>query len=140
LTKRKMSPPEDVARINAHAREHQPCEDCGALPGEPCIRPGSGRTVHKARYIAAAIAVRQQARAARRTPEQQAEIEAILAGLPRVSAEEIEAGRSPRGGWTKATLAGWGVPWPPPSGWRRALLRGEDGSDDRGTTEMTTKS
>lgn len=45
---------------------------------------------------------------------------------PRIlTAEEIEAGRSPRGGWTRATLAGWGVPWPPPHGWKRALKRGE---------------
>lgn len=39
--------------------------------------------------------------------------------------EEIEAARSPRGGWTRATLAKWGVPWPPPGGWRRALINGE---------------
>ncbi len=37
---------------------------------------------------------------------------------------QIEAGRSPKGGWTRETLAGWGVPWPPPKGWRRALVRG----------------
>lgn len=36
--------------------------------------------------------------------------------------EEIEAGRSKRGGFTRETLAGWGVPWPPPSGWRNELL------------------
>jgi hypothetical protein len=40
--------------------------------------------------------------------------------------EEIEAGRSPKGGWTAATLRQWGVPWPPPKGWRKALMRGED--------------
>ena len=40
----------------------------------------------------------------------------------KLTAEEIEAGRSPRGGWTRATLAGWGVPWPPPKGWRSRLL------------------
>lgn len=38
-----------------------------------------------------------------------------------VSAEDIMNGRSPRGSWTKATLAGWGVPWPPPHGWRARL-------------------
>lgn len=43
----------------------------------------------------------------------------------KVTAEEIEAARSPRGGWTKATLAKWGVPWPPPKGWRQRLLKGE---------------
>lgn len=34
---------------------------------------------------------------------------------------EIEAGRSPAGGWTKAQLAEWGIPWPPPKGWKRKL-------------------
>lgn len=38
---------------------------------------------------------------------------------------DIEAARTPRGGWTRETLAGWGVPWPPPKGWRKALLEGE---------------
>ena len=37
------------------------------------------------------------------------------------TAEEIEAARTPAGGWTRATLAGWGVPWPPPKGWRKRL-------------------
>jgi hypothetical protein len=46
-----------------------------------------------------------------------------------VSAEEIEAGRSLAGGFTKKQLAAWGVPWPPPAGWLQALLRGEDGRD-----------
>lgn len=35
--------------------------------------------------------------------------------------EEIELARTPNGGWTKATLAKWGVPWPPPKGWRAKL-------------------
>ena len=38
--------------------------------------------------------------------------------------QQIEAGKSPRGDWTRKTLAGWGVPWPPPKGWRAALLVG----------------
>lgn len=37
---------------------------------------------------------------------------------------EIEAGKSPAGGYTRAQLAAWGVPWPPPQGWRQALLAG----------------
>jgi len=39
----------------------------------------------------------------------------------RLTLEQIEAGRSPAGGWTKATLAAWGVPWPPPKGWLQRL-------------------
>lgn len=97
MTRRRMSP-EDAQKIAGRAREHMPCPDCGAAPGESCDRPGPGRTVHKGRFIAGAIAVRQQAKAAQRTPEQEAELEAVLAGLPRVSAEEIQAARSPRGG------------------------------------------
>lgn len=38
-----------------------------------------------------------------------------------VSREEIEAARTPAGGWTKAQLAEWGVPWPPTRGWRSKL-------------------
>lgn len=43
----------------------------------------------------------------------------------KVSAKKIEASRSAMGGWTAKQLAAWGVPWPPPTGWRRALERGE---------------
>ena len=123
--------PEEAGRIADHARQNKTCDDCGAAPGEPCIQPGKGRSVHRPRYIAAAIDIRRQAKAERRSPEQTAELAAILAGLPRVTREEIEAGRSPAGGFTRAQLAAWGVPWPPPAGWLRALLRGEDGGDDR---------
>ena len=37
------------------------------------------------------------------------------------SPADIEAGRSERSGWTKATLAEWGIKWPPKRGWRRRL-------------------
>lgn len=36
--------------------------------------------------------------------------------------EEIEAEMTPAGGFTRETLARWGVPWPPPKGWKRKLL------------------
>lgn len=35
---------------------------------------------------------------------------------------EIEAKKTPNGGWTKAQLAEWGVGWPPPKGWRKKLI------------------
>jgi hypothetical protein len=38
---------------------------------------------------------------------------------------EIEAAKTPKGGFTRETLAGWGVSWPPPHGWRKALLAGD---------------
>jgi hypothetical protein len=124
--------PEDARKIVAHAQEHLPCHDCSTAPGAPCTQPGRGRSICKSRYIAAAIAIRRQAKAERRTPEQAAELAAILAGLPRLSREEVEAGRSAAGGFTRARLAAWGVPWPPPAGWLQALLRG---ADDHSTAE-----
>ncbi|MET9402333.1 sigma factor-like helix-turn-helix DNA-binding protein [Kitasatospora sp. NPDC002965] len=35
--------------------------------------------------------------------------------------EEIEAARTPAGGWRRSQLAAWGVPWPPPKGWKQRL-------------------
>lgn len=50
--------------------------------------------------------------------------------------EEIEAARTPAGGWTRETLAGWGVPWPPPKGWKQDLLdrakEAPDGAQENG--------
>lgn len=48
------------------------------------------------------------------------------AGLVRVTSADIEAARSPAGGFTKETLAGWGISWPPPKGWKDSLIAGED--------------
>ena len=109
MTRTRRMSPEDARQIAGRATQHLPCHDCGAAPGGPCTQPGRGRTVCKSRFVAAAIATRRQARAERRTPEQTAELAAILAGLPRLSREEVEAGRSPAGGFTKKQLAAWGV-------------------------------
>ncbi|MFF5859575.1 hypothetical protein ACFY8B_28810 [Streptomyces sp. NPDC012751] len=37
------------------------------------------------------------------------------------SPEEVEAARTPAGGWKRDQLAAWGVPWPPPKGWKDEL-------------------
>jgi hypothetical protein len=39
--------------------------------------------------------------------------------------EQIEAGKTERGGWSKSTLESWGIAWPPPKGWIQALMAGE---------------
>ena len=39
--------------------------------------------------------------------------------------DEIESAKTPAGGFTRNTLAGWGVPWPPPKSWRKRLLKEE---------------
>ncbi|WP_405475836.1 hypothetical protein [Streptomyces sp. NBC_00009] len=38
------------------------------------------------------------------------------------SPEEIAAARTPKGAWTRAQLAEWGVPWPPQKGWKDELI------------------
>lgn len=39
------------------------------------------------------------------------------------SPAEVEAAKTKRGAWTRKQLAAWGVPWPPPKGWRDELRR-----------------
>lgn len=41
--------------------------------------------------------------------------------LARLTWDQIEEGRSKKGGWTRATLHAWGIPWPPPTGWQQQL-------------------
>lgn len=43
----------------------------------------------------------------------------------KLTAQEIEAGKTERGGWSKSTIEGWGIAWPPPKGWKEALIAGE---------------
>jgi hypothetical protein len=45
------------------------------------------------------------------------EIEQIKTPSP----DDVQAAMTPRGGWTRAQLAVWGVAWPPPKGWRKLL-------------------
>lgn len=40
----------------------------------------------------------------------------------RITDEEIVAQMTEKGGYTKSTLAKWGVPWPPPHGWKARLI------------------
>ena len=37
------------------------------------------------------------------------------------SPTEVEWAMTPPGGWSAIQLAEWGVPWPPPLGWRHYL-------------------
>lgn len=37
--------------------------------------------------------------------------------------EYIEANTTPKGGYSRALLASWGVSWPPPKGWKDQLIR-----------------
>lgn len=39
-----------------------------------------------------------------------------------ITNEEIDAKRTPAGGWKKDQLAAWGVPWPAPKGWRKQIV------------------
>ncbi|MFE2159957.1 hypothetical protein ACFW9M_19340 [Streptomyces lydicus] len=37
------------------------------------------------------------------------------------SPDGIEAARAPASGWNRDQLAAWGLPWPPPKGWKDEL-------------------
>ena len=105
----------------------------GAAPGNPCTQPGRGRTVHKSRFVRAAIELKRQAKTAPQTPEQAA----ILASLPKIPKSEFAAITTERGGLraTREWIISHGIPYPPPAGWRQAVEQ-EDGN----TTERTTTS
>lgn len=45
-----------------------------------------------------------------------------------ITAAAIEAARTPAGGWTRETLAGWGIAWPPQKGWKRELIARQEQS------------
>lgn len=38
-----------------------------------------------------------------------------------ITHKQIEAVKTERGGWTKQQLSEWGVPWPPPKGWKEKI-------------------
>ena len=48
--------------------------------------------------------------------------QSVTAPPLRPTPEEIESAKTPKGGWTRETLERWGVPWPPPKGWKKRLL------------------
>ncbi|WP_345227316.1 endonuclease domain-containing protein [Hymenobacter koreensis] len=41
--------------------------------------------------------------------------------LTTLTKTQVEAGRTENGGFTREQLASWGVPWPPPKGWKKRL-------------------
>lgn len=94
------------------------CPRCKARPGAACRgRRGQDRIqVHQARLDAVSTPSWKPALPSTSTCD--------FVPTRLVSPEEIAATRSGNGGWTKKQLAEWGVPWPPPKGWRRRL---EDG-------------
>lgn len=69
---------------------------------------------------------------ARLTASKRRELKALVAAgkiavaaIP-PSAAEIEAAKTPAGGWTRETLARWGVAWPPRPGWKAGLERAHE--------------
>ena len=43
-----------------------------------------------------------------------------------VTRNELEQAKTAAGGYTKEQLAEWGIPWPPPKGWKRKILSETD--------------
>ena len=46
---------------------------------------------------------------------------ASRSSFPVPAPETVAISGGAAGAWTAATLAEWGIPWPPPHGWRRTL-------------------
>lgn len=44
--------------------------------------------------------------------------------MDHVTKQEIEVAKSKNGGWSKKQLETWGVPWPPPKGWKERVVDG----------------
>lgn len=47
-----------------------------------------------------------------------------LGNSRRLTEQDLQNAKTPNGGWNRSTLEKWGVPWPPPKGWKAALLSG----------------
>jgi hypothetical protein len=56
------------------------------------------------------------------------------------SPDEIEAARTPAGGWKRDQLAAWGVPWPPPKGWKDELTERWTVAHQDGALQLTLPS
>jgi len=51
--------------------------------------------------------------------EQKQDLKQERAAMP--TEKEIDEAKTEAGGWTRETLAAWGVPWPPPKDWKKNL-------------------
>lgn len=51
-----------------------------------------------------------------------------------VSADQIEAAKTAKGGWKRNTTMGWGVPWPLPKGWKEKLISNYENQKNQLTT------
>lgn len=60
-------------------------------------------------------------------------------GNYRPTLQEIEAAQTPAGGWTRETLAKWGVSWPPRKGWRQRLERLQQAADNQYSIERMAR-
>jgi len=88
------------------------CPNCKAKPGEFCT------------------STRGKPRAQNHISRQNACQRAHPMQADTLTGADVEAGRSPRGGFTREQLAAWGVPWPPPKGWKTRLTgKGKPGSE-----------
>lgn len=55
-----------------------------------------------------------------KTTDEHARETTTISRIP-ITHKQIEAVKTERGGWTKQQLSEWGVPWPPPKGWKEKI-------------------
>lgn len=87
------------------------CPDCGAVVGEMCRgvwRPRLNEYRHREKLHESRV---------------KAFAAGNQAGVRIPSPDEVMAAQTENGGWLKKDLASWGIPWPPPKGWKQRLER-----------------
>lgn len=98
--------------IRRGGRTHSRLNSAHLLAGEGVSEAGRQRTIKRTWEARNMVRKTQQARH---------RIERRNFSIP--SPAEVVEKMTPAGAWTAAQLAEWGVPWPPPHGWRRELER-----------------
>lgn len=58
------------------------------------------------------------------TPNRAPKKKKIASGSERtpITEAQIIAAQTPKGGWKRSPFESWGVPWPPPKGWRKQIV------------------
>ncbi|MGO9354981.1 MAG: hypothetical protein ACLP3C_30650, partial [Mycobacterium sp.] len=86
------------------------CPYCHALPGEKCTKAHGG--LRDSNHTERIVEYRSRAGLTSH-PERRLNAVRVASNPVVPTPDEIEAARTPAGGWTRAQLAVWGVPWPP---------------------------
>lgn len=98
------------------------CPKCGARPHDFCNRDQDRLSAVGRSLRSRGTPPSHTERLWLRQGHDPSEFAAMRAKIRPFKEAEVDQARTPRGGWTRDQLAKWGVPWPPPAGWKRELV------------------